>query len=96
MIQVEDRIDATSSPEFEETCHHLIRNGEKLLVIDLGSLLYISSAGLRAFLFLGQRLKEMGGSLRICCLGGFVKEVFAAAGFMKVFPTFDSVDAAVK
>ncbi|MBI5818323.1 MAG: STAS domain-containing protein [Verrucomicrobia bacterium] len=96
VIKVEDRMDAQSCPDFEKECQRLIQEGEKQLVVDLGALRYISSAGLRAFLVVGNRLKETGGSLRICCLDGLVKQVFLAAGFTSIFPIFDSVDAATK
>lgn len=96
VIKIEDRMDAQSGPDLEKECHRLIQEGEKLIVIDLESLRYISSAGLRSLLVVGQRLKEAGGSLRVCCLAGIVKQVFAAAGFASIFPVFDSVEAAIK
>ncbi|MFA7005480.1 MAG: STAS domain-containing protein [Verrucomicrobiia bacterium] len=96
VIKVADRLDAQSGPDFEKACDRLIQEGEKLFVIDLESLSYISSAGLRSLLVLGNRLKETGGSMRICCLGGIVKQVFAAAGFTSIFPVFDSVAAAAQ
>ena len=89
-------MDAVSCPDFEKACQRLIQAGEKLLVIDLGALVYISSAGLRSILAVGKRLKDTGGSLRVCGLGGGVKQVFEATGFTSIFPVFDSVDAAVK
>lgn len=96
VIKVEDRMDAQSGPDLEKECGRLIQEGERLIVVDLGSLHYISSAGLRSLLVVGHRLKEAGGSLRVCCLGGIVKQVFTAAGFASIFPVFDSVDAAIK
>jgi anti-anti-sigma factor len=96
VIKVEGRMDTQTSPEFEKECLRLIQDGEKLLVIDLGSLVYISSLGLRSILTVGRRLKEKGGSLRVCCLGGIVKQVFETAGFNSIFPVFDSVAAATK
>lgn len=96
VIKVEDRLDAVSYSDFEKACQCLIQDGEKLLVIDLGALVYISSAGLRSILAVGKHLKDRGGSLRVCCLGGVVRQVFEATGFTSIFPVFDSVDAAVK
>jgi anti-sigma B factor antagonist len=96
VIKVEDRMDAQSCLEFEKACNRLVDEGEKLLVIDLGSLNYVSSAGLRSFLALAKRLRETGGALRLCGLGGIVKQVFDTAGLTSVFPIFDSVDAAAK
>jgi anti-anti-sigma factor len=96
IIKVEDRMDTQSSLDFEKACGRLIDEGEKLLVVDLGSLHYISSAGLRSFLTVAKRLREAGGALRLCCLGGIVKQVFDTAGLTPVFSIFDSVDAAVK
>ncbi|MCX6930321.1 MAG: STAS domain-containing protein [Verrucomicrobia bacterium] len=95
VIKVEDRMDAQSCLDFEKACYHLIDEGEKLLVVDLGSLVYVSSAGLRSFLGVAKRLRETGGALRLCCLGGIVKQVFDTAGLTPVFPIFDSVAAAL-
>jgi anti-anti-sigma factor len=96
VVTVEDRLDAQSGPEFEKACQRLIDEGERLLVVDMGSLHYISSAGLRSCLTVGKRLKDSGGSLRLCRLGGLVQQVFNTAGFASVFPIFDSVEAASK
>ena len=96
VIKLEERLDAQSCLEFEKTCLRLIEEGEKLLVVDLGLLQYISSAGLRSFLVIAKRLREAGGSLRICCLAGMVRQVFEAAGLASAFPVFDTIDAAVK
>ena len=96
VLKIEDRMDAQSGPDVEKECGRLIQEGERLIVIDLGSLHYISSAGLRSLLVVGHRRKEAGGTLRVCQLNGIVKQVFTAAGFSSIFPVFDTVEAAVK
>ncbi len=96
VLKVAERMDAQSGPDFEKECQRLIQEGEKCLVVDFESLIYISSAGLRSVLVVGKHLKEMGGSLRLCCLKGIVKTVFETAGFSSIFPVFDSVAEAVK
>ena len=54
---IEGRIDTSSAPMFEERINEVIAKAKKL-VLDLGKLYYISSAGLRVLL---ATAKEMNG-----------------------------------
>ena len=95
IIKIKGRMDAVTSPELEQECNKWIEAGEKLLVIDLSELEYISSAGLRSILSAAKALKSMEGEMRFCNLTGMVQEVFSISGFSSMFPIFDSLDAAL-
>ena len=71
------------------------KNEEKDLLLDLGGVDYISSAGLRAILLIGRKLNAMSGYLRFCNLGGMVKEVFSISGFNSLFPVYASLTEAL-
>ena len=95
VLHLVGRMDADSSPLFEGQCEACIAEGIKNLVVDLGELRYVSSMGLRSFVAIGQKLKEIGGELRICRMTGLVRQVFEITRINQLFPLFDTVDAAV-
>ncbi|MDP2849397.1 MAG: STAS domain-containing protein [Humidesulfovibrio sp.] len=90
VLEVEGRMDAATSSQFEAHCLGCLEAGDKRLVVDLSKLEYISSAGLRSILSAAKKLKGAGGDMAFCAMGGIVAEVFAVSGFSKLFPTFPS------
>jgi anti-anti-sigma factor len=95
VLQVSGRIDAATAPEFERGCAGLVSAGEKLVVLDLGGLQYISSAGLRSLLVFAKTLQQGGGVLRLANLTGVVAQILDLSGFSSMFSCFDSLEAAV-
>jgi anti-anti-sigma factor len=95
VVQVSGRIDADTAPGFEYACLQLVRGGEKVVVLDLGGVQYISSAGLRSLLVIGKEQQERGGVLRLANLSATVSRVFEQSNFASLFPCFDSVEKAV-
>jgi anti-anti-sigma factor len=95
VVIVSGRMDAENAPQFEEKCKTCIAEGHISLVADLGGLAYISSMGLRSFLSIAKALQSQGGSLRLCCLKGLVKQVFEITGLMQAFSVYESVESAV-
>ena len=89
------RIDATSAPNFESACLDVLESGVRVVILDFSRLQYISSAGLRSVLLIGKRLREQAGALRIANLSGVVAQVFELSGITDLFPTYDSITAAV-
>ena len=88
-------MDAESAPQFEEKCKACIAEGITTLVVDLGELAYISSMGLRSFVFIAKTLKSRGGELRICRLTGLVKQVFEITGLIQTFAVYESAESAL-
>lgn len=95
IIQIQGRLDATSSPELEKELLTLIEAGEKDYIADLASLEYISSVGLRIFLMVAKKAKSAGGKVVLCSLNEHVYEVFEIAGFTAIFPIFSNLDEAL-
>ena len=96
VVQVGGRIDADTAPGFEYACLQLVRGGEKVVVLDLGGVQYISSAGLRSLLVIGKEQQGRGGVLRLANLTPIVGRVFEQSGFHSLFPCFDSVEKAAE
>jgi len=95
-IGLKGRLDANTSKSVEEFLLKQIDAGERVFVLDLTHLEYISSVGLRVFMMAAKRLKVVQGKIVVCSLPGPIKEVFEISGFTSLFAMFDDRDAAVK
>ena len=96
IVRVEGRMDAVSTPEFEQTLGGWIDEGDIRFIVDLAGLDYIRSAGLRGILTSVKRLKAPGGQMVLTSLHGTVKEVFEISGFNTIIPIFESVKDALQ
>ncbi|MBF0563757.1 MAG: STAS domain-containing protein [Nitrospirae bacterium] len=96
VVSVAGRLDAVTATGFEKHMSTLISGGEKKVVVDLGSLEYISSAGLRGILSTAKKLKAESGAMYFAGLRGPVAEVFKISGFYSIFKIADSVETAIK
>jgi anti-anti-sigma factor len=89
------RIDTTTSGAVEAAVRGAVDGGARDLVIDFSEVEYISSAGLRVFLVLAKRMRDLQGRLVLCGMPGPVRQVFHLAGFMPLFRVEPSQDAAL-
>jgi anti-sigma B factor antagonist len=95
VVHVTGRMDAITAPEFDDQCQKWIDDGNTTVVIDLGDLEYISSAGLRSILAAAKRLKGTQGELRFSRLSGMVEEVFNVSGFAAMFKIYKTTEDAL-
>ena len=81
VIALEGRLDTVSSPDLEKEIKE-VPASVKEIVMDLENLEYISSAGLRVFLYIQ---KKMAGGMKIIHANEIVREVFEVTGFIDTF-----------
>jgi anti-anti-sigma factor len=96
IVSPRGRIDTTTSGSVEDTIRHVVDSGARNLIVDLSGVEYISSAGLRVFLVLAKRMRDLRGKLVLSGMTEPVRQVFQLAGFMALFlvePTEDSAFA---
>jgi anti-anti-sigma factor len=89
------RIDTTTSGAVEEAVRRAVDGGARDLVVDFAAVEYISSAGLRVFLVLAKRMRDLHGRLVLCGMPEPVRQVFRLAGFMPLFRVEPSQAAAL-
>jgi anti-sigma B factor antagonist len=65
------------------------------IVLDLSSLEYVSSAGLRCFMLASRQAKAQHGRIFVAALQPMVAEIFQISHFNLVFQVFPSVREAV-
>jgi anti-anti-sigma factor len=95
VIAPSGRIDSTTSPAFDRLLSSVIDRGDIHIVIDLAHLDYISSTGLSAFLTAAKKIRASGGRIALAGLNSRIRLVFEMSGFLRLFPIFPTVDAAL-
>ena len=88
------RLDSNSASSFEEGLMSVV-DGEKAIVLDMSSINYVSSAGLRVLLVAAKKCKSTGHRLALCGLAPEVRMVFDISGFLALFSIYPSQEDAV-
>ena len=83
VFSLDGRLDTNTSPELEAKINEVIGGADKL-IIDLGKLEYVSSAGLRVLLGAAQVMEDKG-EMSVCNVTEAVREIFDLTGFNRVF-----------
>ncbi len=81
VVKLGGRIDATNADEVEKQCAEYIEMGQTRMLLDMGDLEYISSAGLRVILVLSKQCVAKGGKLLLANMKGMVGRTLDISGF---------------
>ncbi len=96
VIRVGGYIDTTTSSELERALDSLLKAGVVHIVIDLGNVDYISSAGWGIFISEIKGIRERGGDLKLARMIPDVYEVFELLEFHYILKAYDTVEEAVR
>lgn len=97
IFYIDGDLTTNSSPEAEVDMNEILESGEyKLVVINVESMEFIASTGLRIFLALGKKLNTSGSELVVCSMNNTTKSVFNMSGFTKLFKIFDTEEEALQ
>jgi anti-anti-sigma factor len=89
------RVDAERAPEVEAAGRNILTTPYQKLLVNLGGVDYLSSAGLCALLNLAKLADAKHGRLLICSPAAPVKQIMKMSGFDKILTIRDSVQAAL-
>ncbi|MBN2417579.1 STAS domain-containing protein [bacterium] len=95
IIRVGGYIDTTTSSELERALDSLLKSGVYYIVIDLGNVDYISSAGWGIFISEIKGIRERGGDLKLARMIPDVYEVFELLEFNYILKSFNTVEDAL-
>jgi len=95
IIRVGGYIDTTTSSELERALDSLLKAGVFRVIIDLGNVDYISSAGWGIFISEIKGMRERGGDLKLARMIPDVYEVFELLEFHYILKAFDSIEDAI-
>ncbi len=95
VIAVAETIDALTAPELTRLLSEQIAGGHANLVVDLSSVEFMSSAGLRTLLGGVKESRTNGGDLRIASPNAGIDKVLKMSGFHNIAKVFSSAGDAV-
>lgn len=95
VLELHGRLDGYGASLFDETVRSF-GEGVREVVIDLSSVDYISSSGIRSLLKLDKSLRRKGGRFILVKPSAFVAQVLESAGLMQQFMTAESVAEALR
>ena len=90
IIQVSGKIDAISVTTFDSAVKSVSGQGAKKILLDLSSLVYINSGGLRVILATAKVQKNSGGSFALSGLTPEVNKILTLAGLNTIISIFPS------
>lgn len=96
IMVITGRVDATTSPDFDAKFAELCKEMPEpvSMIMDLGNVEYLSSAGLRSVLKVAKYCTSMKKKLVLCSIQPPVYEVFKISGFTALLTITDSLNDA--
>ena len=96
LLSLQGKVDSYTAPDLTKAIEALNNNGQFKIVLDLGNLDYMSSAGFRALL-IGQRncKRYNRGEIVLASVPKKISDALELTGFTPLFRIFDDVTAAV-
>lgn len=97
VMQPPVRMDGTNAPELQSQWLERLEQhpGAARIVIDLGELDYVSSAGLRVFLVIAKAARQRGGDLALAAPKPPVADVLQISGFDRIMTVRPSIAEAL-
>lgn len=95
IIKVGGYIDTTTSAELEHSLDQLLKASCYNIIIDLGNVDYISSAGWGIFISEIKGIREKGGDLKLVKMIPDVYEVFELLEFHYILKAFNTLEEAI-
>ncbi len=95
LMEVSGRVDSISADELHQALAKAIDDGRTKVVVNLESVEYMSSAGLRELVSALKQVNKMNGDLRLANPSPKVMEVLELAGLDTIFKVYPSTVEAV-
>ncbi|MDE0135545.1 STAS domain-containing protein [Candidatus Poriferisodalis multihospitum] len=94
VIRPVGRVDGSNSADLHESLTAALSDEDSRVILDMGGIDYISSAGLRVLLLIAQHLGAASTPFAVCSLAASVDEVFRISGFNQIIQVFGTLDEA--
>lgn len=95
LLTVSGYIDTTTCQEMARIIQDLLKQKKVQIVVDLGRVTYISSAGWGVFVGEIKNVREQGGDLKFVQMVPEVAEVFEMLEFNKILNDYETVEEAI-
>lgn len=94
-IRITGYIDTTTSSEVSARLSEIIHSGTYQMIIDMGGVNYVSSAGWGVFVGEIRNIRENGGDLKIVQMTPDVFEVFEMLEFNRILDYYETLEEAI-
>ncbi len=94
VVTIAGRVDSVTAATLDDALGKIARENKRI-VLDMKSVTYLSSAGVRAILKVSQSAQKSGGGVRLAKIPTRVAEVLENVGVIYTLKPFPSVEAAV-
>ena len=88
------RIESSNAEEFDKALQGLLRDDDEALILDMGQISYMSSAGLRVVAMLIKTARERGMKMAVCALTSAARDVFFTSGFHQLVSVHETQEEA--
>lgn len=95
VVTIAGEIDALTADEASAFLNTQLESGLERLVLDLGQVTFMSSAGIRLFLEILRKSRERGGDLRLARTPAAVARTLDITGLAQILKAYSSVGEAV-
>ncbi len=90
VLQLHGRLDSLACRALSARAVRLLEEGARALLLDMGRLAYLTSAGFRTLLHTRRQATKARTELALCGLNGFALELFGISGLQERFTTYPS------
>lgn len=95
VVQPDGRIDTQAAEQLDQVLQACVAAGDTTIVVDMSTVEYISSAGLRSLAAVLVQCRDEGGDMKIAALNERVTRVFKIIGFDLLMSVTDTPEAAI-
>jgi anti-anti-sigma factor len=95
VVALTGRLDSTNADELMRRLKDLLTSAEKAVLLDLGGVLYLTSAAIRAMLMAAHEAQRNTARFVLCNMRDPVREIFAMGEFLDSFTIHDSREEAL-
>jgi anti-anti-sigma factor len=80
IYRITGRVDTLNASELDQRLTTGLANGSQHVILDCGNLEYITSTGMGVLFKIAQYLQRDNGTMVVCALAEYLREVFEIAG----------------
>ncbi len=96
VLTLKGTIETTNASGLEETLARIVDESCYRIVVDLGSVTYISSAGWGIFISEIKRIRRNGGDIKLAAMSPEVREVFDLLEFGNILKPYEKPSDALR
>ena len=94
VMKVKGRVDSDTAPELDNALSKLLNDNKNKIVLNLQSVDYLSSAGLRAMVKALKDAQKAGGDVRLASVSEPIEVILRTVGMMQMFKLFSTSEEA--